>query len=364
MIMRKTALIKSNPFYLLKKRLLGQVLVEGKFISKKTLGLAIKQQKQTNEQLGEILVNMGAIDAAELKAALSIQSSLTTPGEILNVVAGTRQRLGELLTQTGRITRDQLELALAEQKKTGEKMGKILVRRVLLTEKELDATLRFQKQQEAVKRGSTPLRLGEILVTTEDITREQLEKALKQQKLSGKKIGEVLIESGYIKPAQVSRGLKLQRMLLTAALTACLSLVSSPSGNIAHAESAGSKLMVTARVMAHSNLKVLFQVREITITNADIQRGYVDVKTGSRIETRSNSPAGYLLNFEGMSWPFKHIEVYGLANKVLIASGSSFVHQPPVRGPITIDLSYRFVLSEDAKPGTYAWPLMFSTQPV
>jgi hypothetical protein len=116
--------------------------------------------------------------------------------------------------------------------------------------------------------------------------------------------------------------------------------------------------------MAHSNLKVLFQIREITITNADIQRGFIDIKMASRIETRSNSPAGYLLNFEGLSWPFKHIEIYGLANDVHITSGSSFVHQPAARGPITIDLSYRFVLSEDAKPGTYAWPLTLSTQPV
>jgi hypothetical protein len=40
------------------------------------------------------------------------------------------------------------------------------------------------------------------------------------------------------------------------------------------------------------------------------------------------------------------------------------VHQPAVRGPNTVDLSYRFILSEDAKPGTYAWPLTLSTQPV
>ena len=364
MTMQTTAFIRTSPFGFLTKRLLGQVLVDGKFISKRTLDRAIRQQQETNEQLGKILVNMGAIDAMDLKAALSIQSNLVTPGEVFKVVAGTRQRLGELLTRTGRVTKEQLELALTEQKRTGEKVGEALVRLGFLTGKELNATLHFQKQQETVRHASTPLRLGELLVTTGEITREQLEKALKEQKLSRKKIGEILVESGYLQPDRVARGLKLQRMLLTAAMAACLSLVSLPGGNIVHAESSGAKLTVTARVMAHSNLKVLFQVREITITNADIKKGYIDLKMASRIETRSNSPAGYLLNFEGMSWPFKHIEIYGLANEVLITTGSSFVHQPAARGPNTVDLSYRFVLSEDAKPGTYAWPLTLSTQPV
>ncbi len=362
--MQTRAVKGTSPFGFTAKRLLGQILLDGKFISKKTLDRAISLQKETNEQLGKILVDMGAIDDIELKAALSIQDHLTKPGEIFKIVAGARQRLGELLTQAGRITKKQLEFALTEQKRTGEKIGEILLRLEFLTGKDLNTALRFQKQQETLRHVSTPLRLGELLVTMGEITREQLEKALKNQKLSGKKIGEVLVESGYLQPEQISRGLKLQQMLLTAVLVACLSLISSPNGNTVHAESSSTELMVTAHVIAQSRLKVLFQVPEITITNADIQRGYVDLKTASRIEIRCNSRAGYLLNFEGLSSPFKQIEIHGLANDVLITSGSSFVHQPYVRGPITIELSYRFVLSDDAEPGTYVWPLTLSTQPV
>jgi purine-binding chemotaxis protein CheW len=47
----------------------------------------------------------------------------------MEIIKRQQKSLGELLTHAGIITKEQLEEALAEQKKTGEPLGKILVRR-------------------------------------------------------------------------------------------------------------------------------------------------------------------------------------------------------------------------------------------
>lgn len=344
------------------RRLLGQILVDGRFISKAALKNALERQHATNEQLGRILVDMGALDETQLKAALSIQNNLTSLPDAMKVAAGVHHVLGEMLTETKRITSRQLDTALAEQKRAGEKIGGTMVRLGLISASELDAMLAFQHQQASTNFEPAPLRLGELLVSTGQITRQQLEEALKKQKLSKKKIGQILIESGHIKPSQVSKGLKLQHMLVTAALTAILSFASIPGGNTAHAGSASSKFMVTASVVARTTMKTIRQVQEVVITHADIKKGYVDIKNGSKIEVRSNNISGYMLNFEGEMGPFKAIHVGCLGSQLQISSGNGFIHRPHHKGPMTIDLNYRMFISENVKPGTYRWPLMISAQ--
>ncbi len=352
------------------KRLLGQVLVDGQFISSHDLEAAVNQQRQTNEQLGEILVRLGALDPIDLKAVLSIQGDLTSYKDAAKSAAGIRQLLGELFLRAKRITPQQLDLALEEQRQTGEKLGEILIKKGFIAEKELDAVLAFQKHQSGEAPASGKFRLGEILVAAGHITRDQLEDVLDRQRLSRKKIGELLIEAGYAQPHHISHGLELQHKLLTAALIAALSLTSitgvPETASIKTAEASGSaKIQVSATVHTRVILKLLHQSPELIITNADILRGYVEVRSASRIEIKNNSQAGYLIIFEGMngpSRPFKETVVQGLGGEVHIRAGGGMVRQPYTTAAVSIELSYRFVLSEDAGPGTYAWPLHVSAQ--
>ncbi len=346
------------------RRLLGQILVDGRFISKTTLKKAIELQRSTNEQLGRVLVDMGVLDEAQLRAALSIQGNLGSLPDAMKIAAGVHHVLGKMLIETKRITSRQLELALAEQKRAGEKIGGSLVRLGFISGSELEAMLTFQHNQDTGTDEPAPLRLGELLVSTGQITREQLEEALKKQRLSKKKIGQVLVESGYVKPEQISSGLKLQHMLVTAALAAVLSLAAVPGGNTAHAGPTSSKLMVTANVVARTTMRTIRQIQEVVITHADIKKGYIDIKNGSLIEVRSNNHAGYLLNFEGEMGTFKAIHIDGLGSLLQITSGSGFIHRPRHKGPLTIELNYRIFLSENARPGTYRWPLMVSAQSI
>ncbi len=57
-------------------RYIGQILVDGGFVSSKDLEFALEEQRNTNELLGEVLTKMGVIDPAELKVALSVQEQL------------------------------------------------------------------------------------------------------------------------------------------------------------------------------------------------------------------------------------------------------------------------------------------------
>ncbi len=206
------------------RRPLGQILIDGGFIESDHLELALEVQKHSNELLGQVLVNMGVLDKTDLDAALSIQDHLSSLEDAVRSAAGIRKMLGSLLLMTGKVTPEQLDFALEEQKITGERLGDILVKMGLLSEPQVDSVLRFQQNQELGQTQPSPLRLGEILISSGYITRVQLSDALQKQQQSRKKLGEVLVEEGYAHPHQVNRGINLQRKLLRAVLVTVVSL--------------------------------------------------------------------------------------------------------------------------------------------
>jgi hypothetical protein len=352
------------------KRLLGRILVDGEFVTPQDLDIALKEQKKTNAQLGEILVRMGVLDPLELNSVLSIQHDLATPDEAVKLGSGVRLLLGELLLKARRISKAQLDYALMQQRQTGEKLGETLVRLGLLEVKELDAVLAFQQHQQGAAPVSEKLRLGEILVATNQITREQLESALSRQKLTKKKIGDLLIEAGYVQPEQVDQGLKLQQKLVTAALVAALSLSNAFVAREACSGTtlaATTKITIAAVVREHTSMKVLAQAQELVVTNTDVKRGYVEVSAAARINVKSNNPAGYLLTFEVIGGPMPFLNsMYVLVGgrEVQLSPGGGWIPQPYIRGGVTTDVSCRFALSKDAQPGTYHWPLMISVLPM
>ena len=147
-----------------------------------------------------------------------------------------------------------------------------------------------------------------------------------------------------------------QHVFLMALFMATLFFASFSTWNTANAGSASSRLTVSARVLPRQSLQMLHHVPRITVTSADIQRGHVDLKSASRIEIKSNGPAGFMIIFQGIEWPFREIHVQGLTNETRISSGNSFVYQAYNRGTVTIELGYRLFITKDAKPGSYGLP--------
>jgi len=179
------------------------------------------------------------------------------------------------------------------------------------------------------------------------------------------KIEQLLINNHYsliAVPFMLEHLTPAQHMLLMALFTAMLFFASISTRNTAYASSTNAKIQVSARILPQTNFKILHQEREIIITGDDIRQGYIDMERASRIQVKNNNPAGYMLALQGIVWPFREVRVQGFANDIWITPGSAFVHQPYTRGAVTIELSYRFHLSKDAKPGIYTWPLSITCQ--
>ncbi len=348
------------------RRLLGMILLDGAFISPKDLQEAIELQRKTSAQLGGILVGMGVLSAEDLEAILSVQRECTSPEDTVKAAAGVRELLGELLVRAKRLTSESLGEALAEQHRTGEKLGSILVRRGLLTESELDTVLAFQKRQDGQKKQPSPLRLGEILVRTRVISRAKIEEALRRQRLSRKKIGDILVESGYIRPDQLERGLRLQQKLLTAALVGALSFASVLPVRAfdlpASRTDAKVQIKITAIAKVRTDMKIPRQVHKIFISAADIDRGYVDVPATVLSEGKSDSQAADRLLSEGLDWPFCEATVGAPARELRGIGNGEGLQQPSLSESTGETPHYRFILAENAKPGSYDWPLTVSSQ--
>jgi len=201
---------------------IGQILLDGGFLSSTDLEMALAEQQHTNELLGQILVRMGVVDPVEIKAALSVQEHIGNLEDAIRSAAGTRQMLGSLLIMSGRISHEQLDHAIAVQKITGEKLGEVFTRLGILKEEQLNNLLAYQQNQSSETLSSNPFRLGEILVTTGYITRKQLDDALLKQATTSKNLGEVLVEVGYAASHHVKHGIRLQQRLVTAALASIL----------------------------------------------------------------------------------------------------------------------------------------------
>ena len=159
---------------------------------------------------------------------------------------------------------------------------------------------------------------------------------------------------------------------MTAALVAVLSLADvasaqeMPGGGTGPAAGT-ARVRVTATVPSRATLRVLQQAKTLVVTPEDVARGYVDAPAASRIEVRNNNRGGCLLVCEGTAGPdapFGRISVRGFERDVEIGPGGGFVPHPYAPAPVTAELSYRFSLDRDARPGTYPWPLQVSVRPM
>jgi chitinase len=206
------------------RRHIGQILLDGKFLSSHDLDRALDEQKHTKELLGQVLVRMGVLKERDVKVPLLVQDHLCHIDDAVKIAVGERKLLGALLVQSGHITNQQLDHAIAEQKRSGEKLGEVFTRLGLLTERQLTALLDFQQNQGTSTPAACPLRLGELLIATGYISRTQLDDALQKQTVSHKRLGDVLVEEGYVRPGRVKYGIRLQKMLLNSVLAAILSL--------------------------------------------------------------------------------------------------------------------------------------------
>jgi type IV pilus assembly protein PilB len=122
------------------------------------------------------------------------------------------KKLGEVLLAQGLITEEQLLIALRECRRNGMNLGSTLVQLKFISNDDLTSVLGEQIHLQQRKR------IGEILVEQGFITPEQLQGGLNEQKQSKQLLGKCLVKLGYISDAKLidvlSAQLDIQHVVL------------------------------------------------------------------------------------------------------------------------------------------------------
>lgn len=171
-------------------------------------------------------------------------------------------------------------------------------------------------------------------------------------------------DAGRLKGFRPANGSRLQRMLVAALLAMCSVAGITPADA---ADGGNAQVAVGATVLRHAGIHVLTAPRTVNISLADIVHGYVDVPVASKLEIRSNSPTGYLLAIESQADFARGTEVRGTGGVASLGRFGGVLNIQTVgQGMQTtpVELSFRILLSEEARPGVYPWPIQISVLPV
>jgi hypothetical protein len=144
-------------------RQLGTLLVDEGLLNQSQLEFALTEQRRTGRLLGQILVDFGYVSGFSLARALAAQHGVelrptkeTPPPDLARDEQEERQEdqsvrenvrwrpLGKLLVESGLVTRADLEVAIMEQRRSGGRLGEILVQRGCLSGPELARALAAQ----------------------------------------------------------------------------------------------------------------------------------------------------------------------------------------------------------------------------
>jgi len=118
----------------------------------------------------------------------------------------------------------------------------------------------------------------------------------------------------------------------------------------ARAETVSANLQVSVQVLPHAQLQT--DAAPVSITAADVQRGYLDVSRHYQLKT--NAPDRVTLQLNPRIGLTDSIDIQGLQAPVSMGDMSIETMQPLAR---EFTLNYRLWLSAGALPGDYALPV-------
>ncbi|HMA90549.1 MAG TPA: hypothetical protein VKP89_17590 [Burkholderiales bacterium] len=193
---------------------LGELLVRAGFVVTARVDEALARQIGTNRRVGELLIEMGLLQEAELSATLSIQEDLRE-GRV-ETAQRIADRLGTILLNSAAVSGAQLERALAEQAQTGGLLGEVLVRQGAITPEQRQGALRIQGGLAGRLQGR--FLIGRLLADAGVITEAALESAIRRQLGSGKPLGELLVDAGQLTATTLYEFLERQTRLRAALL--------------------------------------------------------------------------------------------------------------------------------------------------
>jgi len=199
---------------------LGELLLEKRYITLDQLEEALSRQQEAHRPLGSILVEMGLVGEDELVQVLGLQLRLSprdidpyqTPLELLEILPRATalqysvyplelRSDGTLVLATDSIiTADELE----HLKETVERKVELC----LSTKSDIGFSIRrgYERLTKASEE-QQPEPLGRRLLAQNLVTSEQLDHALKMQRRSYQRLGDVLVREGILKTVQLDEAL-------------------------------------------------------------------------------------------------------------------------------------------------------------
>jgi len=134
------------------------------------------------------------------------------------------------------------------------------------------------------------------------------------------------------------------------------------AGAGAHAETQRAGFLVAVTVPERVTLEAVAQPALLSVSAADIQRGYKQVS--ARYVVTQNSERGWLLRLSPRLGLTRHVEVRGLDADVVMGQDSVEIFRRSAPGREDFSLDFRFVLMPDAEPGSYDMPVELSAIPL
>ena len=130
----------------------------------------------------------------------------------------------------------------------------------------------------------------------------------------------------------------------------------------AMAGQARASFTVSAVVPARVTLTPLDEPAELSISEADLERGYKEVAATYLVS--HNDRRGYLLRLSPRIGVTREVEVQGLSAAHVMREESVEIVQPGSPGSHELALAFRFVLDPAAQPGRYALPVLVTARPL
>lgn len=122
-------------------------------------------------------------------------------------------------------------------------------------------------------------------------------------------------------------------------------------------------MAITATVVQTVSVRSAHQAATLNISAEDVERGYVTVRAGSRIQITHAGPC--LFEFRGTAPVFSSVSVSaaGVAKEFGFEGGTVY-RAPATRSPAEISFDYRFGLASGVRPGTHPWPVALTILPM
>jgi hypothetical protein len=130
----------------------------------------------------------------------------------------------------------------------------------------------------------------------------------------------------------------------------------------AQAQGAQAPLVVTAVIQRRTSIRIA-QPASVTVSESDVARGFVEVATPVEVVVQSNAAEGYALVFERHGNAVSEVQVQGLADGVVFASGGATATRPAAGRGLWRDqllLRFRFTLAAGTGAGEHPWPVQIS----